>query len=313
MFTRKAPVSPKKRKDRRKSKRLYKEILKSYKNKYTLEELDAAAVVFQKYTRRRLTILRLKRNKFQLERDKIKQQYITWQKEYRAVQKLQAAVRGIQTRRQQKYARNHMKRWREKREKDRHDAMKRAELQRQKELEAEEARLQAERERNAAEALKLKKKKEKEAADAEKRRIAGILTIEEIDYIFDKDIEAGAFSELLLDYQRVVNSCKQTKHLLIEAKSLNRIGQLYTILDRHYEEAVKYHKKAHIKAIQSKEPNEEINCFKFIGNNLMLMHETSSAIENFKVGVEIAVKYHQSGTYIHCAQARRLLTSTLFR
>ena len=301
MFTRKASASPKKPKDKRKSKRLYKQILKTYKNKYTLEELDTAAVVFQKYTRRRLTILRLKRNKFQAERDKIKQQYITWQKEYRAVQKLQAAVRGIQTRRQQKYVRNHMRRWREKREKDRKDAIERVELQRRQQREEEEARQQAEREKQVAEALKRRKKMEKEAADAEKRRIAGILTIEEIDYIFNKDIETGLFSELLRDYQRVVSSCKQTKNILIEAKSLNRIGRLYTVLDRHYEEAVKYHEKAHIKAIQCKEPNEEINCFKFIGDNLMLMHETSSAIKNYCFGIEIAVKYYQSGMYLHYA------------
>ena len=90
--------SLKKKKDKRKSKKLYKNILKSYKNKYTLDELDEAAIIFQKYTRRRLTILRLKREKFKNEKDKIKQQYITWQKQHKGAKKIQALIRGIQTR-----------------------------------------------------------------------------------------------------------------------------------------------------------------------------------------------------------------------
>ena len=199
-----------------------------------------------------------------------------------------------------------MKQWKEKRKQDKIDTIKNLELKRKQEREAYEKRMQEERERKQKEEAERRRKMEKQLADAKKRKDAGILTPDEIDYIFNKEMNNNNFDELWNDYHLVLHSCKQTKHVVIEAKILNKMGLLHTYsLNKDYEEAIKYHEKAHIKAIQCKEPNEEINCFKYIGNNYMYMNNKTNAIKKYNSGLEIALKYRKRGNKMYRNDCRR--------
>eukprot|EP00943_MAST-04B_sp_MAST-4B-sp1_P007034 g7034.t1 len=185
------------------------------------------------------------------------------------------------------------------------------ELKRKQEEKAYKKRMQEERERIERENEAQRKKMEKQLADAKKRKDAGILTPDEIDFIFNKEInivdeKQNNFHELLNDYNSVLHSCKQTKHVVIESKILNKIGILHTkSLERDYEQAIKFHEKAHIKAIQCKEPNEEINCFKYTGNNYMLMNRKPDAIKSYNSGLEVAVRYQKTGKKMYRVDCRR--------